>query len=223
MTIPATHGPPGHSKLGSFLALLAGLGWLFLISLMAEEVGKVANSQFVAEFKLGRGAELLIFASCALPLAFVHNAQASVLRITLTHSGVYSALATICLLFSPSPPLAILPWSEMRYDAPPIFWGPLLVWGVSAVALVSASAVLAWRLRAPAKAESRLLIMTAVAALVSGIQWWVTARIVVGGTLMHTLAESVWQSLIRWAVVLAYVAVAAVSCGMIGPKGRASN
>lgn len=218
MTLPASQHPKLHSKLGPGLALLAGLGWLILISLMSEELGKVTNSKFVAEFKLGRAAELLIFASCALPLAFIHSARASVLRITLTHSGVYSALATILALFSPSAPFAILPWSETRYDAPPLFYGPLVVWCVSAATLVSANAALALLMRTPGKADSRHLALTAVAALVSGVQWWVTARIVVGGTLMHTLHEDLWQKLARCSVVIAYLVIAGVSCGLIGPK-----
>lgn len=202
------------------LALLAGVGWLLPVSEMSGEVGKLLNSRFATEFKLGKSAELLVFAVSALPLAFVHHPSPSILRVVAMHSGVFMLLATISLLMSPTAPFAILPWAETDLSASPVFGGPLLMWGVATIALLVADMVLEWRMRAKSMADYRYFIITGVAAFVSAVQWWVTVRLVVGGTLMHTVVASTGDKLIASAVVLIYLATAAFSCGVFGPKKR---
>lgn len=218
----ATQRTLEHSKLGPSMALLAGLGWLIPISGMAERVGNVLNSRLAYEYKTSTHAELYLFALLALPLAFVHDRRASLLRLSATHGAAIALLATVSLMASPGPPAPILPWSEYDPDAATPFAGPLLVWCVATLVMLAASLLTARVMRSPGASKFRQPVMIAVAAVVCVCQWRVTFGMIAGGLLAMKRVGLSLESAVWLTVVFAYLVIGVVLSGLTDRRAKAT-
>lgn len=223
MTLPASQHPTLHRKLGPALALLAGLGWLIPISVMAERVGNLLGSRLLSEYRIATHAELLLFVLSALPLAFVHDRRASILRVAATHGAVIAMLATVSLMVSPATPAPILPWSHFDPDAVSWISGPLLIWCVATSVVATASLFTARMLRDPGTGKRRQLVMLGVAALTCYCQWRMTRGMIATGWLAMKRGGLFWEHAIWLAVVLAYLAVGAVLSGLMDRRATVDS